>query len=176
MCYLKKLTFAACFLITSIQGHSQEPGMPIIRNFPAREYRASQQNWAIVQDFRGILYVANYDGLLEYDGVTWRLNKLTGVRSLAVDAAGRVYVGLENDIGYIEPEGKGMNVFKSLKSALPESDRGISTVFNVHAVGDRIVYMSNDKIFIYRNGTIKVIKPLTSFHLAFVVNGKYYVD
>ena len=29
-------------------------------------------NWGSVRDNRGILYVANLSGILEYDGVSWR--------------------------------------------------------------------------------------------------------
>ncbi|MBR2887837.1 MAG: hypothetical protein IKB95_06390, partial [Bacteroidales bacterium] len=47
-------------------------GTPYIKNFFPEDYNSSKQNWCAVQDFRGILYVANTQGVLEYDGVNWR--------------------------------------------------------------------------------------------------------
>ena len=47
-------------------------GLPYIRNFSPEEYQSSKQNWCAVQDFRGMLYIANTRGVLEYDGINWR--------------------------------------------------------------------------------------------------------
>ncbi len=65
------------------------------RNFQTVEYQAGIQNWDIVQDKRGMLYIANNFGLLEYDGHRWQtygVNKGTKVRSVAIDKRGRIYV------------------------------------------------------------------------------------
>jgi hypothetical protein len=48
-------------------------GIPFIQNYAPKDYHADSQNWAIVQDRRGIMYFGNSDGVLEYDGVSWRL-------------------------------------------------------------------------------------------------------
>ena len=50
-----------------------QTGIPAIRNFDPSDYRAGQQNFAVVQDARGVLYAGNADGVLEYDGVRWHL-------------------------------------------------------------------------------------------------------
>ena len=42
-------------------------GSPYIRNYSAKEYNASAQNWAVVQDKRGVLYFGNTDGVLVFD-------------------------------------------------------------------------------------------------------------
>jgi hypothetical protein len=45
---------------------------PIV-NYPAGITNGSEQNWAITQDNRGVIYVGNDDkGVLEYDGSEWR--------------------------------------------------------------------------------------------------------
>lgn len=79
--------------LTSRNASSHEVGRPFIRNYPPKEYGALPQNWAIMQDLRGVMYFGNWNGVLEYDGATWRListpNK-SGVRSFAMDEHGRV--------------------------------------------------------------------------------------
>ena len=51
---------------------AQEVGFPIIRNYTPKEYNNAPQVFSIVQDQRGVLYFGVGDGVMEYDGVTWR--------------------------------------------------------------------------------------------------------
>ena len=44
-----------------------EEGAPFVRYIPSNEYNQHFQNWWITQDARGMIYVANHDGVLEYD-------------------------------------------------------------------------------------------------------------
>lgn len=52
-------------------------------------------NWAVVQSKEGVMYFGNKNGVLEYDGVSWRLILLPSqgvVRSLAIDHHNKIYV------------------------------------------------------------------------------------
>src|SRR2546430_818757 len=95
----------AAFLVCScwaLGAVGPEAGAPLIRNYSPKTYGADAQNWAIAQDRRGVLYFGNNDGVLEFDGVTWRkIRVLEGmvVRSLAVDERGTVFVGAVRDNG-----------------------------------------------------------------------------
>jgi serine phosphatase RsbU (regulator of sigma subunit) len=149
--------------------------MAFIRNYPPSEYRASQQNWAIAEDTRGIMYFGNNDGLLEYDGISWRFFKLPGVRSLVVDKNGRIYTGLENDFGYLEPTRNGSYVYHSLKERLDESDRDLTTVFRVFIIDDLIIFQTNDKLFLYQKDSFKIIRKSYTFHLSFIVRDRFYI-
>jgi len=62
------------------------------------------QNFAIVRDSRGLVYVGNSNGVIEFDGERWALIPTDNreiVRSLAVDDNDRVYVGGYNAFGYL---------------------------------------------------------------------------
>ena len=69
-----------------------EAGMSFYyEHFKPHNYQHYPQNWAIVQDQRGVIYVANKDGVLEYDGSQWRLIETavnTVVRSLTLGTDG----------------------------------------------------------------------------------------
>ena len=56
-------------------------GHPFLTYFGPADYDAAGQNWAIIEDERGVIYVGNNVGLLEYDGVSWRLLASLGVPS-----------------------------------------------------------------------------------------------
>jgi len=61
---------------TKIFAQQKQVGLPYITNFEMKDYKFGAQNWAFVQDKRGVLYVGNTDGLLEFDGISWRQIKL----------------------------------------------------------------------------------------------------
>ena len=76
--------------------NEREVGLPYLRDYSPREYRAQSQNWSVTQDQRGVIYIGNNDGVLIYDGVRWhtvRVANDSAVHSLDVDSNGRVYVG-----------------------------------------------------------------------------------
>src|ERR1700734_1456519 len=77
-------------------------GLPAIRNYTG----AGVGVWEIGQDNWGRLYFANDGGLLTYDGDHWQhyaLPNKAAIRSLAIDEAGRVYVGGADEIGFFSP-------------------------------------------------------------------------
>src|SRR6266540_6006654 len=84
-----------------------EKGLPFITNYLAKDYQASPQNWSIIEDDRGMMYFGNGYGLLEYDGINWRMitwgvNSI--VRSLSKDKNGRIYCGGYGNFGYLAPD------------------------------------------------------------------------
>ena len=104
---------------------AQETGKPFIRNYKPREYKASSANYSIVQDKRGILYFGNYKGVLEYDGLGWRLiptSNRVQVRSLAADSNGQIYVGALGEFGMLSPDEKGQLQYKSFRPYLNPRD------------------------------------------------------
>lgn len=81
---------------------------PFVRIVP--DVDADPQNFALVQDSRGIVYVGNGSGVLEYDGERWTRIPLANrdvVRSLALAADDRVYVGGYNTVGYLQADAGG---------------------------------------------------------------------
>ena len=50
-----------------------EEGRPFVRTYAPLDVNAAGQNWAIVQDKRGVIYVGSQSGVIEFDGVNWRL-------------------------------------------------------------------------------------------------------
>src|SRR6187431_3515368 len=94
------------FLVVYVALGQQTIALPGIINHTRQEYNAGTQNWAMVQDKRGIIYVANNDGLLTYDGSRWQkflLPNETVVRSLALAPDGKLYIGAQREFGYFQP-------------------------------------------------------------------------
>src|SRR5438552_4014806 len=89
-------------------------GTPAIKNYTHDEYNAGSEMWDIKQGKNGLLYLANEDGLLTFDGSYWKTYPLpnrSGIKSIAIDATGRIYVGGQDEVGYFFPDEAGILKF-----------------------------------------------------------------
>jgi len=92
-------------------------GMPFIRNYRATEYNGHNQNFDIICGNRGMVYVANFEGLLYYDQSEWRMIHTPGntrVTALFHDGKGRVWAGGYNYMGYLEADARGILTLHAL--------------------------------------------------------------
>ena len=67
------LIFLSIIFIKSYSQNSLSKGIPFVKNFHPSEYKAEAQNWSVTQKNDGTIYVANNDGVLEFDGSIWNL-------------------------------------------------------------------------------------------------------
>lgn len=154
-------------------------GFPFVRTFPTVEYNAGIQNWSITQDQRGILYVANNFGLLQYDGVRWetfRVKNGTKVRSVAIDASGHIYVGCQADFGYFFPDKSGLLQYTSLADSLPAETRNFDEAWSTYIDGDRIYFCTFSRIYIYQKGSFEIINSELPLDISFLVNRQVFVN
>lgn len=184
--WISIISLVSCFYSNALlhgQGNYTEVLYPYVRNFNPREYGDLAQNWSITQDKRGIIYVANNGGVLEYDGVSWRTiptKDVTLVKSVVVAPNGCVYVGATDEIGYLAPNKQGKMEFISLNDKIPEGERSFESVWAVFANEKEVYFHTSTKIFHYnlKNQTIKIWKAEqeeNDYHFAFLVNGHFYV-
>jgi signal transduction histidine kinase/ligand-binding sensor domain-containing protein len=156
----------------------QEIGVPFFRNYTPKDYSADVQNWAIVQDQRGVMYFGNNSGVLEYDGVSWRLIKTanrSAVRSLAVGNDGKIYVGAQGEIGYLSPDSIGQLQYVSLRDSVPAEYRDFADIAKIYATGAGIYFQALDRVLRWSNHRMRVWKPAAPFHLSFVVRDRFYI-
>lgn len=151
-----------CLLTLSPVAQSQNTiGLPDIKNYSTQDYHGGTQTWNVGQANNGILYFANNDGLLSYDGSYWRqyavANK-TVVRSILIDSiTGHIYVGSQNDLGYFAPGPGGDLVYTSLKRLIPGQYREFADVWHIAVTGNAVFFRTNQKIFqFFRDSTVRV--------------------
>jgi len=147
--------------------YGQNPiGLPNIVNYQRSSYNGGLQNRGIAQDKNGILYFANSEGLLSFDGTYWKLYQLpnqTIVRSVLVDKDGKIYVGGQNELGYFSPDKDGNLVFTSLKKLLPAGDIIFKDVWDIIAYDNAIFFRSQTHILRLSKGTITDFKPASQW-------------
>ena len=124
-------------------------GVPFFRNFSSKEYLAHNRNFDIACDDYGTVFVANFEGLLYYDGATWRKIHTPGisrVTRLTRGDNGRIWVGGYNVFGYLRSDNQGRIQIHTIVS---DADRGaISEVDNIKVDNGKVyVHTTADKTY-----------------------------
>jgi ligand-binding sensor domain-containing protein len=176
-----KVLFVLVVLLQPGLANSQSDlgGQPFIRIFPTVDYHAGIQNWSITQDKRGIIYVANNFGLLEFDGEQWQLHPVkngTKVRSVAIDSRGRIFVGSQNEFGYFFPDAQGRLQYVSLADSLDKKYRNFDEAWSIFIDQDKVYFCTFSRIYIYDGQKIDVTELSSPLDLSFFVNRNLIVN
>lgn len=158
--------FAVFFvLLFDLVVHSGfEVGIPPMTNISPKEYDQAPSNWAIVQDFRGVMYFGNPSGILVLDGQGFdfiRTNRIT--RSLAIDTNGIIYVGSVGEFGFLGIDAKGTMHYKSLLNHVPDKHRDFVDVWSAWATNHGVYFITLNKIFRWHDGKIYVMEVTVNF-------------
>ncbi len=157
-------------------------GNPFIQSFPPTDYQSnsyisSPQNWGMVQDNRGIMYISNTSGVLEYDGITWQLVKGTAYEGrfhLARNSEGRVFVGSTTDLGYLAPDSSGKMEFVSLLPYLKGKHPDMR-VKRVVAVGSDVYFVTENRLLRWTGNHFRIWRSKAGFSRVFSNHHRLYV-
>ena len=152
-------------------------GIPFIKNYSPNEYNASEQNWAICEDNRGIIYVGNNDdGVLEFDGNTWNkipISNSSIVRSITYAEDGTIYVGGVGEFGYLAPDIKGKMHYHSLTNQLDAVS--FKDVWKIYSYNGEVYFCAALEIFKFKNKKLeKAFVNKSGAFLSFQVFDKVY--
>ncbi len=172
--YGKAVLLAVFLLFCSanplLAGNLQAPGIPLIRNFTPVEYDAHPQNWTILQDNRGVMYFGNTNrGLLEYDGSRWRRIKVannSSIRSLALDANGRVYVGAVGTFGFLQMDANGDRQYVSMVDRIEKKYRDFTYTWDIHATSHGVYFNTSERIYRWHDNKMEVF-PVKTLQFTF---------
>ena len=160
-------------------GQMKSVGTPFLKNYKKIAYHSGTQNWDIDQDHNGNVYFANNEGLLQFDGTSWRSYPIPSsktVRSLKFDeVTGRVYVGGYNEFGYFESDPHGALFYRSLSAKLLDGQKkDFEFVWKVHLFKGAVVFQTFSGAYVYSQDSLKVIDAPSRFQFSFRVSDKLY--
>ncbi len=180
--FFKIFFFITTYVISISLVSSQnvkESGSPNIQNYKDFDYGTnSPQNWSIAQDKRGVMYIGNTEGILEYDGVTWRLIKLSNNSipwALAIDSSGTIYTGGIDEFGYLAPNAQGKLAYVSLLHQLSEKDRHPGEIMDICLIKNTIYFIGRECIYKYSEKKIEITRTPYSYMHGFVIDGKLVI-
>ena len=134
--------------------------IPLKSHFDSKDYSGSIQNWRFDQDSDGILYVANNEGLLKFDGSQWHKFKVplsTKIRAVKIDNQHRIFVGGQNQIGYFKNTQNGLK-FTSLVDNLRPDLKSFSEIWNIIEINKNIYFNTESKLLVYNGDEIKELE------------------
>jgi len=132
----------------------REIGNLYFRNYFSKEYKGSFQNWGGLQDQYGVMYFSNGDGVISYDGKSWSLAETptkSVIRSVAIDAHGKIFVAGLDELGELERKGNGQYIFKSLLDKINPELYGMGNIWQTF-VHNSLVYFEAETGMFTWNG------------------------
>jgi DNA-binding CsgD family transcriptional regulator len=160
-------------VIPAFANHSALYGIPEVCYFNRRNYSGGTQNWKLSQAANGLMYIANNEGILEFDGIDWRLlpKSIDVIHRSVLARDQRIYMGAFNEFGYYETNHKNDLVYHSL--SLTDDYKSVGDVWNILFFNGNIVFQADNGLVIYNEnkGTQRWISAGSRISNAFVVNG-----
>ena len=167
-----------CILFLLFFSTSFANWIPIICHFTPKNYGAGTQNWDMVEQVNGWMYVANNYGLLETDGCHWNLygiSNSTAVRAITTDRDGNIYVGGTDEFGVFSSNGLGGLTYKPLSVNIPERYRQFGEVWRLQIENNKLYVQTRHYIFVYTEDNIEVLDPGAIIYESLVWEGNLYV-
>ncbi|PRZ01055.1 regulatory LuxR family protein [Marinilabilia salmonicolor] len=166
------------FLLISISSllaaNPVEYGISEIEYFNRRQYGGATQSWKISQADNGLLYFANNDGIIEYDGSQWRLLERhenlnnNPVRSVFV-LEDKIFLGATDEFGYYSNDSVGGFQYSSLTDAYNVDKLG--DFWNIFHLNNQIIFQSHNALCLYTPGeSVEVVMAESRISEAFLVN------
>ena len=151
------------------------------KHYSSEEYNAMPQIFDIAQDNKGIMYFANQNGVVEYDGSKWRNISLypeSEINALGTDNKGNIFAGGFEQFGYLLKLDSGKIKFQSLKDKIPDSVKFKRIVNILVNKSNTVLFQSQKHLFIYDQNEVKIVsaKGKNVFHEAFLLNDRFYVN
>lgn len=152
--------------------------VPLILNFPAKTYQASNQIWSITQDQQGIIYAGNKDGLLEFDGANWELHPLPNgqtARAVASDQSGKIYCGSYGEFGYWQRNQLGKLNYTSLSKQVPREDIRKEEFWHILVYKDVVYFQSFGVMYQYAGKKVARVPAYFPFMFIKECNGRLLI-
>ena len=152
--------------------------IPLLIHFESSDYDGGIQNWSFDQDSNGILYVANNEGLLEFDGNKWKKFEVpnsTRLRAVKVDSQNRIFVGGQGQIGYFTTTKNGL-IFSSLLQQLPPEFQIISETWKIIEHDKKIFFNTESQLFVLDETELRVLELPGYIRQICLVNNRLLVQ
>ncbi|MES1167685.1 MAG: hypothetical protein ABUL61_00810, partial [Oleiharenicola lentus] len=116
------------------------------------------QFWFVHEDQLGRIYVGG-DGLLIFDGQSWKMQSMAGakaLRTIQFGPDGRLWVGALNELGFFTEPTVGHFEYHSLLPSLPEAERQVEHIWGSGLVGPNVYFMGREKLYRWDGTTFRI--------------------
>ncbi len=141
------------FQVPMIYAGFREIGTPRVINYDVSLISAGSQTWMIDESPSGLVFFANNDGVLVFDGKQWQVYALPGgvvVRSVLAYSDSIIYAAGFNEFGYFCKDYEKGYVYHSLVHLLPADKKDFGEVWKIHALHHGVLFQSYEQIMIFK--------------------------
>jgi len=166
-------------LSSSQIAEARQQGYPVVSRYRPSEYNHNPRNLDVAISKEGILYVANQDGLLEFDGDTWRLISLPDRRTaaqLSFDEDGAILIGANGDVGTLVADSLYLPTFRSFLDDGEIEAGSFEQITQILHADSGTYFISAGRIFLETDGTVQALIPDAPIQYAFVNEGNVFVS
>ncbi len=181
MKFFKRIILLVFYILLPLlaKGQVKNIGLPKIKNYKKTDYKGGTQNWDIDQDKNDNLYFANNDGLIQFDGTSWRkyvIPNQASVKCVKIDEnSGRIFVGSYKEFGYFESESNGELKYTSLLKFLKaEEVNALDFIWKIHIGKNEVIFQSFEKAYIFKDDDIYFLDAPNRFQFSFKIHDKIY--
>ena len=163
----------------AVQLHSEESDG--VRWFRQTEEGLGRLSFDVEHDRRGLIYVANENGVFEYDGSLLQqvpLPEGTLVTAMMNAEDGYLYLGGEGVIGHLAPDAKGRIGFIRLWQSQADEEQGFLPVLKIFSLDSgKIGFLFEHRLMILEKGEFRIMTS-NGFLYDAVFNGQdvYLLD
>jgi class 3 adenylate cyclase/ligand-binding sensor domain-containing protein len=153
--------YTAIFLTIKIATYSlyaNEPGSPYIQVFFLKDYSFNSKSYSIAQNHQGIIFVGNFNGILEYNGSSWKQHKFSGRPLMAANAEKIIFAGGLNEFGYLSTNTINQAEFVSLTHLLPDSLLPLGQISSLKAIGNEVYFASKNHLLLWNGENVRVLE------------------
>ncbi|MDP3352194.1 MAG: hypothetical protein Q8S44_00450, partial [Flavobacteriaceae bacterium] len=152
--------------------------LPPIKKYTTDDYGGGNQNWMISQAPNKFIYVANNEGLLEYNGANWKMYPSpnnTIIRSVML-VDNRIYSGCYMEFGYWQKDNYGELKYLSLVPYLKVKMIADEHFWNIVKYKKWILFQSFNRIYFYNtiNNKYTIINSNHQITKVFNINSNIY--
>ena len=161
---MKRLFLYILMFLSACVANAQ--GFPFIKNYTPDDYHAHNRNFDVVIGNDGIVYIANFEGVLYYDKAKWDIIHTPGITRVTVlfrDSKDNIWCGGYNYFGKIQQKHNGEICLQRVGD--PSTFKG--EVIEISETEGKIVFLV-DNGYIYQvdgNDKLSVRKQISSEHL-----------
>jgi len=168
-----RLTIALLFSLLYAHIGLAQNGSYYLAQYDLTERGLSNNNYDIVQDNRGLVYMANLKGVIVSDGLDWSLIETPySIFSLAFDEENNLYVGGRKEIAVVNKASNSSDDYQVISRINKE-------VIEIKYHNENVYFLTENTLYIYSTSSKKLstlTKPSTNALInVFVLNESVFV-
>lgn len=131
-----------------------EIGKPFIENFSPKDYKHENQNFSIIQDTTGVMYFGNLDGVMQFDGQSWRMMPFKGKPYLSILENGRMFVGGYQSFGELINTSDFKMKYEPMSNTLWKAGYKFDHVVDMINFGNNLMILAPPHLFLVDSNMI----------------------